>query len=135
MAYNKIYPMDTHQVAVLNPVAGTPTGSRITARVPVRGRLLEAGFTVNSLAASAITMAVSINAFGAGISSTASAFVQCITSTLGTFASQGLFEGATASVEPPSPTFVNAGDVIQWTTSGGNTSAIGATVYAVIDAG
>jgi hypothetical protein len=135
MPYNKIYPLDVVQVAVSNPVLGTPTGSRVTARSPVRGRLIEAGFTPNSLVASAITLAVSINAFGGGVSSTASAFVQCITSTLGTFASTVLFEGATASVEPPSPAYVNVGDVIQWTASGGNTSAIGGTIYAVIDAG
>jgi hypothetical protein len=126
-----VRPLTIHQVDTFNPVLGTPTGTRISAPSPVRGRVIEAGFVPASLVASAITMAVAINAVG--VSSTASAFVQCITSTLGTFSSTNLFEGAIASAIPPSPAFVNPGDVIQWTTSGGNTSAIGGTVYAVID--
>lgn len=116
----------------VNPVAGTPTGSRINIPATVRGRLIEAGFMPNSLVASAVTMAVAI---GNQVSSAASSFSQCITSTLGTFSSTNLFEGAIASCNPPAPTFVNAGDAIQFTTSGGNTSAIGATVYAIIREG
>jgi hypothetical protein len=131
MPLTVIRPITVHNIDVFNPALGAPTGSRITAPSPVRGRLIEAGFTPASLVASAITMAVAINAVD--VSSTASAFVQCITSTLGTFASTVLFEGAVASVAPPSPAMINAGDVIQWTTSGGNTSAIGGTVYAIID--
>lgn len=131
MATTVIRPLTIHQVDVFNPVLGTPTGSRITAPSPVRGRIIEAGFTPSSLVASAITVAVAVNNFG--VSSTASNFTTVVTSTLGTFSSTVLFEGATASVIPPSPAYVNPGDVIQWTTSGGNTSAIGGTVYAVID--
>src|SRR5689334_3073527 len=133
MAYTAIRNLSDILVTTFNPVAGTPTGSRINMPSNVRGQLIEAGFLPNSLVASAITLAVAINNFG--VSSTASNFVQCITSTLGTFSSTVLFEGATASVTPPSPAFVNPGDVIQMTTSGGNTSAIGATMYAVIRKG
>lgn len=133
MAYTKISPLTDVLVTSFNPIAGTSTGVRQTAMSPVRGQLIEAGFVPNSLVASAITLAVAINNFG--VSSTASNFVQCITSTLGTFSSTVLFEGATASVTPPSPAYVNPGDVIQWTTSGGNSSAIGATLYAILRKG
>jgi len=122
---------NTH-VMTFNPVAGTPTGTRISAPSPVRGRLVEAGFVPCSLVASAMTLAVAI---GDQISSTASNFTQCITSTLGTFSSTNLFEGAICSVVPPANTYVNAGDAIQFTASGGNTSAIGATFYAIIRRG
>lgn len=130
MPLTKLYPVDVINLESFNPVAGTPTGSRSYLVSPVRGRLLEAGFIPASLVASAITMAVAIN--NAQLSSTASNFVQCITSTLGTFSSTNLYEGACASANPPSPAYINPGDAIQFTTSGGNTSAIGATIYAVI---
>lgn len=115
-----------------NAAAGTSTGVRTNATVPVRGRLVEAGFCPNSLVASAMTMAVAI---GNQLSSTASSFAQCITSTLGTFSSDNLFEGAVCSVIPPSNTYVQPGDTIQWTTSGGNAAGIGATFYAIIRRG
>jgi hypothetical protein len=96
----------------------------------MRGRLIEAGFTPNSLVASAITMAVAVQD---NVSTdTASNFTQCISSALGTFSSTLLYEGAVVSVAPPSPPVVNAGDVIQFTCSGGNTSAISGTCYADI---
>jgi hypothetical protein len=131
MPYQTVRPLTQHQVDVHNPVAGTPTGSRINIPSPYRGRLIEAGFVPNSLVASAITLAVSIGA--TQLSSTASSFAQVITSTLGTFSSTNLFEGAVASVSPPSPANLQVGDVIQFTTSGVNTSAIGVTMYAIID--
>jgi hypothetical protein len=133
MPLTKIVPLDHHLVTTFNPVAGTPTGSRISAPSPVRGRLIEAGFMPASLVASAITLAVAIG--DNGISSAASSFTQIVTSTLGTFSSTNLAEGKTASVNPPAVAYINPGDAIQWTTSGGNTSAIGATMYAIIDQG
>lgn len=132
MPLTKIGTLADVTVTAFNPVAGTPTGSRIQVPSPVRGVLLEAGFMPSSLVASAITMAVAV---GNQLSSTASSFAQCITSTLGTFSSTNLMEGAVASAIPPSETYVQAGDAIQFTTSGGNTSAIGATVYAIIRKG
>jgi hypothetical protein len=133
MPLTKIVPLDHHQVAVYNAAAGAQTGSRITAVSHVRGKLIEAGFVPNSLVASAMTLAVLISAND--VSSTASNFTQVVSSTLGTFSSTLLAEGKVASVVPPAPAYVNIGDAIQWVTSGGNTSAIGATVYAIIDAG
>jgi hypothetical protein len=109
---------------------GTPTGARVCVASPVRGKLIEAGFIPNSLVASAITMAVAVNDLVS--TDTASNFTQCISSALGTFSSTLLYEGAVVSVAPPSPPVVNAGDVIQFTTSGGNTSVISGTVYADI---
>jgi hypothetical protein len=131
MPYNNIVPLDVVQINSFNPVAGTPTGSRMNVTSHVRGRLLEVGFVPNSLVASAVTLAVAIGSNG--LSSTASAFAQVVTSTLGTFASQVLQEGRVASVEVPQNTFLEIGDAIQFTTSGGNTSAIGALVYAVVE--
>jgi hypothetical protein len=131
MAYQTVRPLTQHQVDVFNPVAGTPTGSRISVPSPYRGRVIEAGFVPASLVASAITMALAIG--NNGIDSTTSNFTQVITSTLGTFSSTVLPEGKVASVSPPSPAYVNVGDALQFTTSGGNTSAIGAVMYAIID--
>jgi hypothetical protein len=106
---------------------GTPTGARVCVAVPARGRILEAGFSPNSLVASAITMAVAIQDNVA--TNVASNFTQVISSTLGTFSSTGLYEGGVASAIPATLALVNAGDVVQFTTSGGNTSAISGMVY------
>lgn len=122
---------NTHAM-VFNPVAGTPTGTAISVLSPVRGRIVEVGFTPCSLVASAMTLAVAV---GDQTSTLASNFTQFVTSTLGTFSSTRLYEGAPCSVVPASNTFVNAGDAIQFTASGGNTSAIGATFYAIIRRG
>lgn len=119
-------------VFVFNPVGGTPTGSKISAPSPVRGRIIEVGFMPQSLVASATTLAVLT---GDQTNSQASTLTQVVTSTLGTFASQVLFEAATCSVIPASNVLVNAGDPIEWVTSGGNTSAIGLTCYAIIRRG
>lgn len=129
MAYTKVGTLGDVTVNAFNPVLGTPGGTRMNILSPVRGLLLEAGFIPNSLVTSAITMAVAI---GNQVSSAASNFTQCITSTLGTFSSTNLYEGAPCSVAPPSQTYVNPGDAIQFTHSGGNTSLIGGVVYATI---
>lgn len=132
MGYTIQRPIEDKVVEIFNPVAGTPTGSKGYIYAPFRGWITECGFMPNSLVASAITLAVSL---GTQASSTASNFTQIVTSTLGTFSSTVLMEGAPCSVIPSSQFFVNAGDAIQMTTSGGNTSAIGATLYAVIRRG
>jgi len=132
MALTKIGTLGDITVNAFNPVLGTPAGSRVSVPSPVRGWLLEAGFMPASLVTSAITMAVAI---GTQVSSAASTFTTVITSTLGTFSSTNLFEGAIASTNPPSPAYVNPGDAIQFTTSGGTTSLIGGTVYAIIRKG
>jgi ribosomal protein S5 len=129
MAYNTIRPISDQQVSVFNPVAGTPTGSTIILTSPKSGRLLEAGFVPQSIITSNTTLAVAIDTMG---STLASNFVECITSTLGSFQSVNLVAGHVASVVPASPTYVNAGDAIKFVTSGGNTSAVGAQVYAII---
>jgi hypothetical protein len=130
MPLSRIVPLGTFAIQAFNPVAGTPTGSRLSVPSPVRGRLIEAGFVPNSLVASAITLAVLIG--DNGLSSTASSFSQVVSSTLGTFASQVLAEGKVASVEVPAQALLNPGDAIQFVTSGGNTSAIGASMYAIM---
>ena len=129
MAYNKIRNLTDIVVGVFNPVAGTSTGTRVCAPSPIRAQILEAGFIPASLVASAMTMQLATDPH---ISSAASGFATVISSTLGTFSSTNLFEGAVASASPASPTFVNAGDTLQWTASGGNSSAIGAYFYAIL---
>lgn len=129
MAYNVVRPITDQQVSVFNPVAGTPTGSTIIVTSPKNGRLLEAGFVPQSIVTSNMTMAVAIDTMG---SSLASNFVECISSTLATFSSVNLVAGHVASVVPASPTYVNVGDALKFVTSGGNTSAVGAQVYAII---
>jgi hypothetical protein len=110
--------------------AGTPGGARHEIVLPFRCKVLECGFTpAGSDVTSAITMAVAI---GNQLSSTASSFTNIITSTLGTFASTNAIEGLTCSVVPPSASFGQRGDVLQFSFSGGQTSALGASVYAII---
>ena len=77
----------------------------------------------NSLIGSTMTLAVAIGVSAASLTASA-AFTQIVTSTLGTFNSTLTNEGCVCSVTPPSPSYINPGDVIQWTTSGGNTSAV-----------
>jgi len=132
MPIQRIANLNEAYVEVFDATGGASTGSKVTIVAPVRGRVIEAGFSPNSLVASAVTMAVSI---GDNFSSTASSFTQVVTSTLGTFSSVNLIEGGIASVVPPSPAYVNAGDAIQITTSGGNAATIGFAKYAVIRKG
>lgn len=112
------------------PQAGTSTGKRGYVISPTFGKLIEAGFTLDSACASTITMALAI---GSQVNSQASTFTQCITSTVGTFASQVLQEGCICSAIPTvTSATINMDDLIQFTFSGGAGSTIGATVYAVI---
>ncbi len=120
-------------VNTFNPLAGTPSGSRVSIPSPVRGRLVEVGIMPTTVVTSGMTIAVSVTDNTA--TNTASNYVQCVTSTLGTVSSVNLYEGAVFSVTPPNVTYVNAGDGIQFTASGGNTSTIGATFYAIVRKG
>lgn len=132
MPLQRIANLNEAYVHVFDATGGASAGSKVTLIAPIRGQVIEAGFMPNSLVASAVTMAVSI---GNNFSSTASSFTQVITSTLGTFSSVNLIEGGVASVVPPSPAYVNPGDAIQITTSGGNAAGIGMTKYAIIRGG
>lgn len=129
MPVTTLHPLSEVLVSVFNNVAGSQTGSRVTAFSPVKGQIMNVGFVPNSLVASAMTLAVLV---GNNVSNLASNFATVVTSTLGTFSSTLLNEGACCSVAPASPTFVNEGDAIQWVNSGGNTSLIGAMNFAVI---
>lgn len=134
MPLTTLHPLSDVLVQAFNPTAGSQTGSRIGAVSPVRGQVIEAGFMPNSLIGSTMTLAVAIGVSAASITASA-AYTQIVTSTLGTFNSTLTNEGNVCSVVPPSPSYCNPGDVIQWTTSGGNTSAVGANVYAIIRRG
>ena len=130
MALSKAMNLEYLVITVAHTTIGTPTGANVGTAVPVRCQLLEAGFCVNSLTASQMTLQVDRN--DVTVSTTASSFTTVITSTIGTFSSTGLFEGGVSSVVPASAVFLNAGDYLRFTTSGGNTSAIAGTVYAVL---
>jgi hypothetical protein len=133
MPYNTpATPFIEQMVTGLSATAGSQTGGVKSYLIaPFRGRVLEVGFMPTSLSsATAWTMAVSLGDNFA--SQTISNFTQIVTSTLGTFASQATFEGAVCSVVPATAAFVNRGDAIQFTHSGGATSAIGAVVYALL---
>ena len=128
MAYNRISPLGDVQFSVVNPSAGSSSGSKTWITAPFRGQLLEAGFIPQSVITSNTTLAVSVSKF---VDSTTSLFTEVITSTLGAFQSINLIEGFVASVVPASPTYVNAGDTLRLTTSGGQTSLVAATVYSI----
>src|SRR6187455_1351580 len=124
--------LQRNKVATFNPTAMASGGSRVSIVSVHRGILEEVGFVPQSLVASTSTITVDVNPFNT--LPTASAFAQVVSSTLGSFTSQQLFEGAVASVTVPSAPYINPGDVIKFTTSG-NLSAIGAEVYAIIRRG
>ncbi len=111
--------------------AGLPAGG-VKGYIPVttRGRLVQVGWSPNTLVTSTMTMAVGIA--NANVTST---FTQIVTSTLGSFSSTNTFEGAVASVVPPSPLYVSPGDSLQFTFSGGQHSTVGVTAFAVIRRG
>jgi len=115
-----------------NSTAGSQTGGGKTyVVVPHRGKLQEVGFVPWSNApAAGFTMQV--DWYDNFTSPTASVFTTVVTSTLGTFVTAQLFEGAICSVIPATATYVNRGDVLKFTHSGGPTSAVAATVYAVV---
>lgn len=121
--------LQRHKIATFNPTAGSSAGSRVNIVAPVRGILEEVGFVPQSLVASTCTLTVDVNPFNT--LPTASNFTQVVSSTLGSFSSAALFEGAVASVVVPSTVYLNPGDVIKFTTSG-NLAAVGAEVYAII---
>ena len=121
-------------ISATHPTLGTPAGAKVYLNSPYRGQLLECGFLPASNITSATTLQVAVNDFNATQpnSTLASVLTTVITSTIGTFASGVTYEGAVCSVLPASPTFINPGAVLQFTTSGGHTSVVTGTVYATI---
>lgn len=132
MAYNKIVNLLEQTEAVFNPTVGSTSGSPVYFNAPFRGQFIEAGFTPRASIGSDMTLAAAIGSF---ITSTASLMTEVITSTLGSFNSVQILAGNTMSVAPPSPAYVNAGDIVRLTTSGGNTSLTGGTVFATFKRG
>lgn len=129
MPYAEKQSLGTQTITSFNPVGGTPAGSKSYLPMPYRGFVTEVGFVPNSVVTSGMTLAVSGNSHL--VNSTGSTFAQIVTSTLGTFTSTVLYEGAAASVQNlflP----VSDGDNLQFTTSGGQSSTVGCTVYAVV---
>lgn len=130
MAYTKINPLIDIVSQVFNPSAGSASGSTVYMPAPTRGYLQEVGFMPRTTITTNTTMRAQLAQW---TSSTASVLTEVISSTLGTFDSNMLVAGQIASVAVPSPNsaFFNFGETLAVTTSGGNTSLTGATVYAV----
>ncbi len=111
-------------------------GARTEIIVPHRGRVIEVGFMpVANSCTSAITLMVALGDNSSAIASNFASTTPIVTSTLGSFSSINTMEGAVCSVIPPSPAYVNRGDAIQFTTSGGQSGIMGAQVYAIIRRG
>ncbi len=133
MPLQTIYPDDVVVVQAFNPTAmgsAAAIGQTTILVSPVRGNVREVGFSPNSLVASTSTITVQISDPDA----VGSSFTQIVSSTLGSFSSAVLFEAAVASVVVPNRAPIKPGGVLRCVTSG-NLTAVGATVYAVIDRG
>ena len=130
MPTTTLHPLSDEVVYVRNAVAGTPTGTHVSAPVIMRGEVKEAGYVLDSVVTSTMTLLVRVN--DASISSAASTLTEIISSTLGTVSSAISYAGAMVSFIPPARAFVNPGDSIDFVTSGGQSSTVGATFYAVI---
>ncbi len=125
-------PFYEQMVMGLCTTAGSQTGGvKQYLIAPFRGKLIEAGFSPTSLS-SAVAWSMQVDIGDNFSSPTASVFTTVVTSTLGTFVSQQCMEGMICSVVPATQTFVNRGDAIRFVFSAGATSAIGATVYALL---
>lgn len=128
MAYNKIGNLTEVMVSAFNPSAGSASGSNAYIVAPFRAQVTEGGFTPQGTIASNMTLAMAIVK---SISSTASLVTEIVASTVaGTLSSLTLVPGQVASVGVPSPSYVDAGDLVRITTSGGNGVTLGATVFA-----
>jgi hypothetical protein len=104
--------------------------------IPRRSRIIECGYSPDSLMAAATVMSLAVVLYSGGvngastqaIASTAVGF--SVTSTSGSVHS--LEHGAVYSAIPGTPVYVQAGDALGFVTSGGNASAIGTTCYAIL---
>ena len=132
MAYNKIGPLTDVTLTTFNPSAGSASGSNAFIVAPFKGYVQECGFIPQVAVTSNTTLRVQTAIW---TSSTASVLTEIISSTLGSFNSVMLVAGNVASVAVPSPAYVNAGDTIMLTTSGGNAVTTGATIYTIIRRG
>ncbi len=107
--------------------------------VPRRSRIIECGYSPDSLLAAATVMSLGVVLYSGGLSgastqaiaSTAVGFSVTSTSTA-PGAVHSLEHGAVYSAIPPSVIYVQAGDALGFVTSGGNASGIGITTYAVL---
>jgi len=128
MAYTKISTLTDHAVEVFNPGAGSAGGTHTYIAAPFRGFVQEVGVVFGTTVTSNTTVAANIVKW---TSSTASTLTEIVSSTLGAFNSVMLLAGNVASVSPPSPAYVEAGDVVRITTSGadGTATSKGGTIY------
>ena len=126
MAYTKINPLTDHAVEVFNPSAGSASGSHAYVVAPFRGTIQEVGGAFQTSVTSNMTMAVNVAKW---TTSTASVLTEVISSTLGAYNSVMLLAGNVFSANPASPAYVEAGDTVRITTSGGDGVTKGATIY------
>lgn len=130
-------PHGTYKVEMFASNGGSSTGILFKPVViPRRSRIIEAGYSPDSLTAAATVISLGVVLYSGGaagastqlIASTAPGF--SVTSTAG--AVHSLEHGAVYSAIPPSPAVVQAGDALGFVMSGGNASGIGVTCYAVL---
>ncbi len=108
--------------------------------IPRRSRIIECGYSPDSLTAAATVMSLAVVLYsggaGAGASTTAIASTAAGFSVTSTSTAPGavhsLEHGAVYSAVPPTNVIIQAGDALGFITSGGNSSAIGMTCYAVL---
>ena len=133
-------PLGSFTVQTFASNAGTSTGKLLPpVVVQRRSQIIECGYAPDSLMQAATVMSLAVTLYSGGlagastqaIASTAVGFSFTSTSTApGTVHS--LEHGAVYSAVPPSPVYVQPGDALGFTTSGGNASGIGITCYAVL---
>ena len=103
---------------------------------PRRSRVIECGYSPDSLLAAATVMSLGVVLYAGGVNGASTAAIAStaagfsVTSTSGSVHS--LEHGAVYSAVPPSVVYVQAGDALGFVTSGGNASGIGITTYAVL---
>ena len=132
MPLKQLGPFFDYYINAYSPSALASTGAVMEVPVPFRGRVMEVGVCpVANSCTSALTLQVVIGDNTSAIASSFSA-TPIVTSGTGTFSSVNLVEGAVCSVLLGGSQFVNRGDVLQFTTSGGQSAAMGAQVYAII---
>ncbi len=133
-------PHGSYKVETYASNAGTSTGRLLPPVViPRRSRIVECGYSPDSLMAAATVISLAVTLYNGGasgdstqaIASTATGFAYTSTSTA-PGAVHSLEHGAVYSAIPPRQIVVQAGDALGFTMSGGNASGIGVTCYAIL---
>lgn len=107
-------------------------GSTFFVPCPVRGNVIEVGWTPNASVANTGSCTMTVTTWDNTLSSTSATSTQIVSSVLGYWSSTNLYAGAVASAIPPSFAFVPQGGALGFTFSGVTLAAPGPTFYAII---